>query len=335
MVVDDRHAVAFFQQLRVLDLLGPVGVHDHEERPPVGKLPGLFGAYEGGLVGLLLLHALDQAAAGVMLQIHGDAAAHAVLPGDAADARRRADRVQIRKAVAHDQHLGGIAHQLGQGIGHDAGLDLGAFLHLQPAPAEELEAQAVLDHHLVAAAGERQLRRLVGKLQPLAEGVALLAEADADGGGDAVGALDLVHLLDDGEALLLHALQILLLEDREVAVSVVAAEDALAALAPLAQPLLRRVAQLVAHALGLVAAQLVQIVKDDDPGYRTALLETGADLVGVRYVHPVGDPAVSVFVPLVAADQVAVQLVFPAADVQQRGILLPPLQQPFAGEAGD
>ena len=61
MVVDDRHPVAGGQQIRVLDPLGPVGVHDHQQGAPVGDHHGLLGAEKGVLVLLLLPQALHQA----------------------------------------------------------------------------------------------------------------------------------------------------------------------------------------------------------------------------------------------------------------------------------
>ena len=64
-------------------------------------------------------------------------------PGYAADSHRRADGVQVRELVAHDEHTGGVRDELGQGVRHDAALDLCPGLDLVAAPTEELEVEAV------------------------------------------------------------------------------------------------------------------------------------------------------------------------------------------------
>ena len=268
-----------------------------------------------------------------MLAVDDDVGKGVTLAGQAADAHRGAHRVQIRIAVAHDQHAGGIPHQFGQGIGHDAGLDLGAFLHLQAAPAVEFKVQPVFDDHLVAAAGQGQIHRHIGELQALGQVLGLLAEADADGGVDTAGALHLMDLLGDAELVLLHPFQILLLDHDDVAVPVIAPQDRVVRAAPVVEPVLHRVTDLVLHALGVVAAHLIQVVDDDHAGHRTALGIAGADLVILGGIHPIGDAHEHrLLLGFVGVDQVAVHLVFPAVEFDKAGIDLLALGEPFARE---
>ena len=134
VMVDDRHPVAGGQQIRVLDPVGPVGIHNHQQGLAVGGQHGLLGAEKQILELRRLAQALQQALGGVVLPVDDDLGLHAALSGHAAHAHRRAHRVQIGKAVAHGQHPGGVPHELGQGTGHDPGLDLGALFHFH-APA--------------------------------------------------------------------------------------------------------------------------------------------------------------------------------------------------------
>ena len=333
MVVDHRHPVAGFQQVGVLHLLRPVGVHHHQQGAPVGHEHGLVAVDEGFPVLRLPAQPVDQLVGGVFLQVDDDVGLYAALSGQTADAYGAAHAVQIGKAVAHDQNLGGVPDQLGQGVGHDAGFDLGALFHLGTAAAEKLKAEPVFDDRLVAAPGQGQLNAHVGKLQRLAQISGVHAQTDADGGVDAAGALHLMHVLNNFELVVLHALQIAAFEDDQVAIPVIALDDAAVFLAPLVQLVLHRVTDVVFDPVRLVLGQLVQIVDDDHRRHRSGPLVFQTDIVVIRYIHPVGYAHEgAALVVIGGADDVAVELVFSAADFQQRGELIFPLQQPFAAE---
>ena len=233
--------------------------------------------------------------------------------------------------MPHDQHARGVAHQLSQGVGHDAGLDLRALFDLETAAAEEFKVQPVLDDHLIAAAGQREVHRHIRKLQALGQGRGVLSQTDADRGADPVGALHLVHLLRDGELVPLHLFQILLLEHDQIAVAVVAAQDRVVAAAPVVQQILHRVADLVLDALVVVAAHLVEIVNDDDRRDGTGVLVAQADIVVLGDVDPIGDAHEGrIFGRAFRTDQVAVQLVLSPAQLHETGILALSLHQPLA-----
>ena len=162
-----------------------------------------------------------------------------------------------------------------------------------------------------------------------------MANADADGRVYARGAHDRMHLLEQGELFGLHRGQPALLKDKHIPVSVVAAQEAVLAVAPLGYHILNGVAQIVLYPVGVVFHQLVVVV-DDDGGYDGAgVLILYAYVVILCDVHPVSNAHVSVArlgVLFGGADDVAVYLVLPSAYREQAGILGLALKQPLSAE---
>jgi hypothetical protein len=213
-----------------------VGVHHHEQDLAVRLDHGVLGGDEH--VGVLreLPHMLDEGAGHVPLRVHDDAGRAAPGPGDAAHAHRGADGVQIRVLVAHDENCGGVGHQLAEGVCHDAGADLCPLFEFGAPAAVELEVVFVFDDGLVAAAGEGHLHAQGGEAEILVQGVAVLADADGQGGAHPVGGDDLPRPVQDGELAVDKPLQIPLLKQEDVAVPVVLAEVAAAAAGPVVDP---------------------------------------------------------------------------------------------------
>ena len=93
VVVDDRHLVAGEEQLLRRDLLGPVGVHHHQQAVGVGQDQRVLGGDEGLLVlresGELLHHAAGRVLAGLPDDVGGNPP----LPADRHHPRRRADTI--------------------------------------------------------------------------------------------------------------------------------------------------------------------------------------------------------------------------------------------------
>ena len=337
MVVYDGHAVHGGEEIGVLDLLGPVRVHDDEEAAPVGREHGLLGRYEGVLILGLGLQALYEQLARVLLRVYDYLAYLALLAGYAADGGVRADGVEVGVLVAHDEDARGIRHQLGEGVRHDAALDLRARLDLAAAPAEELEGEAVLYDRLVAAAGEGHLRREGGELPVLAEALAVAAYAEGERRVYARGARDRVRALEYGELVLAHLLQMPLLEDDDVPVAVVAADYGVAALAVLVDDVLDGVAQVVLHAVGLAAHELVVVVYEQQRDDGAALLVLYAHVVVLRDVDPVGyahEAVARALVVLAGADDVTVYLVLAPIYGEQARALGLALEEPLGGELG-
>ena len=239
--------------------------------------------------------------------------------------------------MPHDEKAGRLLYEIGEGIGCNAGAHLGAFFHLASAAAEEGKACAVFDDGLVAASRERQLHRGLRGLHGVRKALGLRAEADADGCVDAGGTDHIVDLIRDAEFPLLQPLQMLPLHHEQIAVAVVAAQDAAEVRAPAAELVLHRVAQIVLDAVGLVFHQLVQIVDDDDAGDGAGVFIQDAGVVVLRGVHPIGDAHEDIgarFRALVAADKAAVEAVFAAVDLQKGGIDGLALQQPASRKLG-
>ena len=334
VVVDDGDAVAGREQVGVLHPLGAVDVDDDQKRPPVGAQHRLGLAHEDIFVFRLLAQHGDQTLRRVLFEIRDDVHADAEFARQAAHADGGADRVEIREAVAHDDHARRVAHKLGQRGGHDAGFDLGPPLDLAAAAAVKVEVQTVFDDGLVAAARESQLGRHLGELHRLLQRLAVHAETQGERGVDARGADDLVYLLDDGEFSFLERVEIAPLEHEDIAVAVIAPQDRLALVRPLGQLVVDRVAQVVLDALGLVLRQLVEIVDHDHAGDRAAVFKFDADAVILGDVDPIGDAHEgALLVGVLRTDDVAVELVLLSVDLQQTGILGLALEQPFARKA--
>ncbi len=105
--------------------------------------------------------------------------------------------------------------------------------------------------------------------------------------------------------------------------------------APLAQRVKNVIADVVDHTLGLVAAQLLHVVDDDDAGDGAGGLVLQADIVVFRDVHPVGGAHEGLALsPFVRADEIAVHLIFARIDLQDAGVLRLSLEQPFPRELG-
>ena len=330
-MVYDRDALAQVQKIRALHLLGAVSVHNGKERVRIDLGGRFLRGKEYVLILRFAAYHIYKRGRGAVLRIRNYGGVYAELPRKAAYADRRADAVQIAEAVTHDEHLGGVLYKLGEGVCHNAGLDLGALFYLEAAAAVELEAHLILDNGLVAAAGKRKLPCHVRKLERLAEGVRIRAKANAYGRGNAARAFDLVHLLGDLELAGLEPLKVPPLHQDNVPVAVIAAQDAVKGRAPLAELVLHRVAYIVLYTLRLVLCKLLKVIDDDDSRDRAAVLILDADVVIVRDVHPVGYAHERAFLLiLIGADDVAVQLIFPAAYLKQCRVPGLALEQPLA-----
>ena len=306
VVVDDRHLVDGLQQVLAHHLLRAVGVHHHQQAVGVGQQNGVLRREEHVLVLGQGGEPVTHLAGRVDPRLPHDVDGGALLPGHGAHAGGSADAVQIGVLVAHDEHGGGVGHQLAQGVGHDPALHLGALLQLLGAAAEELEVELVLHHHLVAAAAQGHLHRQGGVLKQVAEGVPVLADADGQGGLDARGAGHLPDGVQDGELALLELGQIAFLKEEQVAVPLVPAEHTLSGGHPLSKPIV----DLTAHGrLGVVGSalhQLLVVVHRQDGYHRAGGVKLIPHLGKVGDVHPVGGGQVAPGALLLGADQMAV-----------------------------
>ena len=147
-----------------------------------------------------------------------------------------------------------------------------------------------------------------------------------------------MDLLGDFEFLFLELFQVLVLHQKQIAVAVIAAQEAVEVRAPVAELVFDGVAQIILDTVGLVLHQLVHVVNDDDAGHGAAVFVFDADVVVIRHIHPVGDAhedAAAALRFLVGVDETAVQLVLAPADFQQSRIAGLALENPGAVELRD
>ena len=331
VVVDHRHLVHRLQQILAHHLLGPVGVHHHQQAVGVGQQDGILLGEEHILVLAQPPQPLGHLAGRVLPGLLDDVHRRALLPGHGAHAGGGADAVHVGVLVAHDKHPGGVGHQLAQGVGHDPALDLGALLQLLGA-AVELKVELVLDNRLVAAPAQGHLHRQGRVLEQLGQGVGVLADSDGQGGLDARGADHLPHRLQDGELALLKLGQKPLLKDKEVAVPLVPAEQPLGRGHPLGQPLVDAAAHGGAGGVGGPLHQLLIVVHGENPHHRPGGIVDVPHLGEVGDVHPVGGGQVAPPALILGADQVAEDQEAPLPEAHLGGALSLALHEPAGGE---
>ena len=336
VVVDDGHPGAALQQVLAHDLLGAVGVHHHQQCPGVGQDDGVLGGEEGLLVLRHLGELLRHVGGGVGAPLLDDADGDPLLPGNGAHAGTGADAVQVGELVAHDKDVGGVGDELGQGVGHDPALDLGALFHLLVPAAVELEVELVLHHRLVAAPGQRHLDGEGGVLEELVEAGGVLAHADGQCGGHRAGGGDVVDGVQHVELGLLEVLEIALLEEKEVAVPVVAEEESAGGVDPGREPLVDLAAQGGTGGLVGVLHGILVVVQQQDGHHGLGGEELLLHLGVLGDLHPVGGgqhgrPAAL----LLGADQGAVDQKPPVVQHHLAGTDALALQEPPGIEAGD
>ena len=223
MVVNDRDTVAGAQQSGIFNLFRAVGIHNHQKRPGIRRDQRFLRRKEDILVFRLLLHPLDQCFGCVIVRLNHNLGLDAELSGKAADPNIRAYRIQIRKFVSHHKNFRGVADQFRKSIGHDARLHFGSLLDLEASSAKELKVHPVFDDGLISAAREGQFHTDIGKLKAFLQVCRLGSETDADTGRNAVRVLNVMHFLIDGELVLAHLVDVFLLKDNEISVSVISA----------------------------------------------------------------------------------------------------------------
>ena len=236
--------------------------------------------------------------------------------------------------MAHDEHLGGVGHQSGQGVGHDPALYFRALLRLLGAAAVELEGELVADDGLVAAPGQGHVDGQVGKLEQLPIVLPVLAHADGQCGVDAAGVDHLVDGVQNVE-LVLHELgQILLVKDEEIALPLIAAEHTPRLGHPLVQAGVDLRHQGRALVLRQVFHQLVIVVQQQHGGHGTGGLILVPDEGELGHVHPIGrGQKAAAAAP--GAHQMAEDQKPAAAILHLGGALVFALHEPPGVEAGD
>ena len=335
VMVDDRHFGAGVQQITGDDLIRPVGVHHHQKGLVVQLQYGVLMADKPALVLRQGGNFFRHDSAGIAVLLLDDIGRHAPLPGNGADADGCAHGVQIRHPVSHDKDGGGGLDQLAQCVGHDPALDLGVPLRLLGTAAVKLKVKPVFDHRLVAAPGEGHLYGKACKVHHVPE-AGVHADADGEGGADAVGADDLVDGVYNGELALAELVQILLLKDAEIPIPVIPGEQPPRRLEPGSDLVLHRGPEAAAGLVVGVADQILIVVDEENGHHRACGKEPLPDLGKAGDVHPVSGGEQAVFFLSrshsghMAEDHVvsAIQFIFV-------GTFRLTVQQPLGGKLGN
>ena len=193
-----------FKQRSALHLIRPVGVHHHEDAPVVRHQQGILPGHEHIPVFGNRLNFLDQLSGGIVFQVNDNIGLLPPLTAQAADAHGRAHGVQVGVLVSHDEHPSALADQLHQGIGRHTGTYLAAVIRFPVPPAVEIEVDPILDDRLIAAAAQCHLDAQRGKIVAFLEALAVHAQTDGNGGGQAGGIDNLVNVFQQGELIFLR-----------------------------------------------------------------------------------------------------------------------------------
>ena len=335
VVVDDGNTGDGLQQLARLDLIGPVRVDDDEQTARVGLDKRVLSGNENVLIVLILPQLGNEASGHVVLEVDDDVRGLPALAAEAPDAGRRAERVKVSHAVAHDEDLAGLRDELGQRSGHDAGFHARMPLRFLRASAVEREVVAILDDGLIAAAGQRHLDGEHRKGIVFFKRRAVLADAERDRRGDAGGVLDGADGVQQREFPILKLLQILGFEDEQIAVALDLAADRVQPFCPRADGVVDLCVDLGDGGVRQVVRQFVVVVDEDDGYDRARAHELVADIEHLGHVSEKDGREHDGRRVVLRADIVAVYAVTAAIDGLVTGQLAPSLAEPRGREAGD
>ena len=176
--------------------------------------------------------------------------------------------------MSHDEHPAALTDQLHQGIGRHTGTHLAAVIRFPVPSAVEIEVDPILDDRLIAATAQRHLDAQGGKVIAFLEALAVHAQADGNGGGQAGGIDDLVNVFQQGKLVLLRPFQVPLLENEQETVALQPAKQAAVALRPPGDGFVQLGVQRGNGAFRQVFGQFLIIVDENDGDHRP-----GADIL--------------------------------------------------------
>ena len=110
--------------------------------------------------------------------------------------------------MSHNDELVLGFQELLEGLGLHTGLYPGVLLHGLGLASEVLDALACLQHHLIAAPAQSQVQTGPCRLVAGLIGLRLHAHADAEGQRQVVSDIDGLYVLQDGEAVLHHLMDV-------------------------------------------------------------------------------------------------------------------------------
>ena len=225
VMIQDHDGLRSFQKVRRFHDQGIVGIHHHQHGVLVQKLQRcvladkeirrVFSPLEALQHRFHRRHLVRDHDVGFLVQRHGNAP----------DADRGAQTVDIHALMAHDEKTVLILDQFAEGMGFDTGLDAGSLLLGVALSSVVLHTVGLLHHSLVTAASKGHIHGLPRQFGALC--VIVSPVSDSDGQGDAHLIADIyhLHLLKDVKLPLLQGLQVLFLQDDKIFVLLQLADD--------------------------------------------------------------------------------------------------------------
>ena len=329
-MVDDRYLVDRLQQRLALHIVRAVDVHDDQQRVKIAHDHRVFRADEHVFVLRQCLQLFDQLGCHRVVLVDHNMHRLALGARRTDHAGGRADRVHIAVAVTHDEHLRGIADQLGECVGHHAAFDLGPFFDFFTQAAVELEAVTVFDNRLVAAARKRHIDGETGVFGALLQRIAVPANADGQGCQHALVVFDLAHFLQHAEFARSEFVELGVFNDENILVAVILAQHRLAVPRPGGQALVDRSQNIGFFRIGRVFHQLFVVVDRNDRNRRL----TGRGLVAQVNVFRAVDKVQHHHLPRVALHHAAVHMIGLLAHAQLARKLGFALDQPARFKGG-
>ena len=209
--------LGLLQKFLALRHLRAVRVYYHHHGILVGKINGLGRVKEQIVrIGRIPLKTFIQRAQGRGHLIDDDVSLLLQSRRRAVDSDGCPQRVHIRKLMAHHEYLILDRYELPQGFRLYPGLHAGILGSLLSLSSIIGNAFSILNDCLVSASCQRQIDRHAGIVITLGIGVATKAKADAKRRWNSISDIDGLHVLKQGELILLQLLKILLLKDDEV-----------------------------------------------------------------------------------------------------------------------
>ena len=216
--------------------------------------------------------------------------------------------------MAHDEHLRRISNQLAERVCNHAALDLGALLDFLAQTAEEGKVELVLDNRLVATAGQRHIDRQTGKLIAFRECFAIPADTDGQRSHNALVVLDLAHFLQNRELTRDQLVQLCVLDNEDILVTVVLAQYGVRVLHPRKQTAVDTRQNVGFLRVSGVLDQFLVVVDSDNCDSRTSGLGCVTQTDKLRTVDEMQHHQLSG----AALHQTAKHMVLPLADADLR-----------------
>ena len=154
VMVDHHNGLACRIDLQGLHHAEIVRIHDNQQAFGRDHLQRLLRLQKRVFIVLVLRQPLEQRGGKVFILFNGDHGFFSKHTRAAHHADGRSETIQVRKAVAHHDHVVAVFNQFGQRVCNDARLHLGALFKTARNPAIEFKAVLVFNGDLVAAAAQ-------------------------------------------------------------------------------------------------------------------------------------------------------------------------------------